>query len=745
MKDMNNDKSKLKIFFNKLDKLTKKSVHLKDEIIELNEDIIHLRNEIEAIKNKGYRDKIIENNQIEIEKGIQNKKVSTNWEKFIGENIISKIGVVITIVGVFIGIRHSIDYELITPLIRIIIGYIFGFLLLSLGVYFLKKYKNYSAVLISGAMAINFFSTYASYSFYNLISQLTCFVILALVTIITVLFSTKYNKQFMAIIGLVGAYVIPFLLSSGEENVAVYFSYMVIINVGILFVAFLKYWKKLYYISFITTWFIYCFWYLSKYQLNEHFHLSLIISLTFFLIFYTISLAYKIVKKEKFSVNDVIFLLGNSFVFYGFGYAMLNESALYKNSLGLFTLFNALLHLIASVLIYKRKLVDKNLFYLISGLVLVFVTIAVPVQLSGNWVTLIWVSEAVLLFWIGRYKNLNYYEKLSYWMMILSFISLVDDWWSEYYGLNMISPENRLTPFYNAIFLTSIIFVIFFGFIYKLSLNKEGITSFFSKNKFFKLMSIVIPCVFIVSLYETFQLEIANYWNQLYQDNQKYELIIQNLKSISVINYSVFFFAILSAVSLMKLKSYSLKMIILSINTIVILFFLILGLSVLNQLNHMEHELVLFANLNAVNLRYSSLALVSLLLFITIKLVCWDIKNNILVKLYDFVLLVTILWILSDELIYWLTILDDMQSDKLGLSILWGIFSLVTIVLGILKNKKHLRLGAFVLFGITLLKLLFYDISHFNNVSKTIVFISLGIFLLIISFTYHKYKHLIRE
>jgi hypothetical protein len=144
MKDMNNNKNKLKIFFNKLDKLTKKSVHLKNEITELNEDIIHLRKEIDAIKGKGDREKIIKNDQIEIEKSIQNVKVSANWERFIGENIISKIGIVITILGVFIGIKYSIDNELITPLMRIVLGYIFGFLLLSVGIGYANKNRTNS-------------------------------------------------------------------------------------------------------------------------------------------------------------------------------------------------------------------------------------------------------------------------------------------------------------------------------------------------------------------------------------------------------------------------------------------------------------------------------------------------------------------------------------------------------------------------------------------------------------------------
>jgi uncharacterized membrane protein len=104
-----------------------------------------------------------------------------------------------------------------------------------------------------------------------------------------------------------------------------------------------------------------------------------------------------------------------------------------------------------------------------------------------------------------------------------------------------------------------------------------------------------------------------------------------------------------------------------------------------------------------------------------------------------------ILWIASSELIHWMDMSGSDQSYKLGLSILWGSYSLLLIILGLWKKKKYLRISAIALFGITLVKLFFYDIASLNTISKTIVFVSLGILLLIISFLYNKYKHIITE
>ena len=78
-------------------------------------------------------------------------------------------------------------------------------------------------------------------------------------------------------------------------------------------------------------------------------------------------LAYKMLKEETYNVSDVILLLANSFLFYGFGYAILNDNVTGSQLLGVFTLCNAIIHFIVSVLFYKKKLGDKNLFYLASA------------------------------------------------------------------------------------------------------------------------------------------------------------------------------------------------------------------------------------------------------------------------------------------------------------------------------------------------------------------------------------------
>ena len=113
--------------------------------------------------------------------------------------------------------------------------------------------------------------------------------------------------------------------------------------------------------------------------------------------------------------------------------------------------------------------------------------------------------------------------------------------------------------------------------------------------------------------------------------------------------------------------------------------------------------------------------------------------------MFKLMLQIVIIMVVSSELLHWMDLADSGQQYKLGLSILWGVYSLLLIVFGIWKNKQYLRIAAIVLFGITLIKLFFYDLTYLNTLSKTIVFVALGILLLVISFLYNKFKVKIEE
>jgi len=688
------------------------------------------------------------------------KKGHVDLEKYIGENLISKIGIAILIIGVAIGAKYSIDNDLISPLVRIILGYIVGLALLGISIKLKKNYTNFSSILVSGAMTIMYFITFAAYSFYALLPLLLAFILMLLLTVATVAVALNYNRQLIAHIGLVGAYSVPFLLSDTKGDISILFSYMAIINCGILFIAFKKYWKPLNVVSFAITWLVFFSWYVSNYQSDEDFLVAAIFLTLFFVIFYLTFLAYKIFKKEDFEILDVLLLLANSFVFYGIGYSVIDTTVNGEAYLGLYTLLNAVLHLLVSLLIYKQKLADKNIFYFVTGLVLVFITLAIPVQLDGNWVTLLWVAEATLLFWIGRTKNAPRYEKIAYVLMLLAFFSIIQDWTQAGYTYDFYESSKAFTPILNIGFLSALIFIALFGYINLLHYSNTYNSPWTARKDIMNLVSYGISGILLIVIYATFSIEISQYFDQLYADSMIntaiddgsytstiYNSDVKKFKIIWLINYLLFFVSALSFINIIKLKNRALGYVTMALNTLALLIFLVLGLFILSELreSYITQELSGYYKIGAshIGIRYISYAFVALVLTACYKYLKQGFLNGSSSLIFDIGLHISILWIVSSELINWLDLSGSSDSYKLGLTILWGVYALALIILGIWKKKKHLRIGAIVLFSVTLVKLFFYDISHLGTLSKTIVFLALGVLLLIVSFLYNKFKDVI--
>ena len=80
----------------------------------------------------------------------ENHSWESNLERFIGENLINKIGIAITVIGVAIGAKYAIDHRLINPVTRIILGYLVGLVLLFFAYRLKKNYKNYRNVIRPG-------------------------------------------------------------------------------------------------------------------------------------------------------------------------------------------------------------------------------------------------------------------------------------------------------------------------------------------------------------------------------------------------------------------------------------------------------------------------------------------------------------------------------------------------------------------------------------------------------------------
>ncbi len=691
-----------------------------------------------------------------------------NFEAFVGGKLITIIGIIILVIGMGIGVKYAIDNDMLGPLARIILAYVAGGILLFIAFRLKEKYKAFSAVLLSGGMASLYFTTFIAYTLYGMFGQVAAFGIMVIFTMFTVFAATIYNLQIIGIIGLVGAYAVPMLLSDGSGKIEIMFSYMVIVNIGILVLSFKKYWQVLNHMAFGFTWLIVLIWFVAKFDYEIHTTLSLVFSFLFFIIFYISNMSYKIMKQEKFGVLDVIRIVSNSFIFFGIGYATLNHDNT-RDYLGAFTVTNALVHFVFSYMVFKNKLLDRKLFYLLIALVLSFITIAVPVQLEGNWVTLFWATEAVLLFSIGRYKAVRFYEWLGYIMILFSICSLMQDWkiindsHNYYYGWCKF-----FTPVVNIYFFTSIFVIASIGVMMFVHNKKTLTEEEYKKFDLYIIIEYAMPITFGILTYLTFSNEIGMYYKAQFENSlikvpskeawaesgaimEIRDYSILKLKDVGLGIYNLVFFIVFSILAIYKLKSPAVRWTAFGINMLMALFFITGGLSVLSDFDYALHEKSEYYMMNTslTYLRYLCFILFGILLFLNYQVLKTDIfKKFTISKFYiGAIIHFFILVVLSNELLHLQTThnyeLDYYGSNavyKLGFTALWGIYSFVLIAVGMFKKNKIMRISAISLFGITLIKLLTFDTWDLSTGYKVIAYMLLGVILLVVAFLYQKFK-----
>jgi len=261
------------------------------------------------------------------------------------------------------------------------------------------------------------------------------------------------------------------------------------------------------------------------------------------------------------------------------------------------------------------------------------------------------------------------------------------------------------------------------------------------ENAFNDYSGVLTGALFTILYFACF-LEINSYWiAQLGISNEipKWMWINSNAPALATFrliwltNYTLLYLIAISWVNIKLYKNKTFAGVNLIINACAIFLFLTFGLYNLS----LSKEFGDFGTQYL--LRYSSIAILGGLLFSTsqyTKQPFAEIKPTIGINIAMHIIF---LCVLTSELFNWMHLMNTQSIYKLGLSLLWSAYGFGLIIYGIWKRAKHLRIMAFIVFGLTIVKLFFYDIAHQSTISKTIVMMSLGAVLLIVSFLYNKY------
>jgi len=650
--------------------------------------------------------------------------LSRDWEKFIGENLMSKIGIAILVLGIGFFVKYAIDKEWVNEYGRVAIGYLSGAILISVAHFLRKNYKTFSSILIGGGFAIFYITTALGFRYYDIFSQSTAFIIAVVTTLLAVFFSLAYDKRELAVLSILGGFVSPLMLSTGEGNYKILFTYILILDLGMLVLAYFKKWNVVTIVSYICTVLLFAAWSVSNFISSEpHYIPAFAYGTAFYFIFFVMTILNNLVENKKFKAFDISILLSNTFLYFGLGLSALGYAFDNKYN-GIFTIALALLNMGFSLFLYKKEKIDKNLIYLLIALVLTFITLAGPIQLHGNYITLFWAAEACILFWFSKKSGIEIAKHVSAVIVFLAFTSLLMDW--EKYDQGYDEPVFPII--FNKICITSIV-VAGALFLKQFLLKGEEGKILGMKINVYK---VGLAITSVIVLYLGLMIEIS------YQSDERLPGVAEMIYPIA---FHLLFCLAMFWISVGKFKPLIKTSYWINFSTIILFIIIAVPLTYL---------IATSSNHSADYLPYSwlqfslFLAIAGSLIVKSKSIIKMQKSRNLLMWFYAFFLTIAI----STQLDYTLVMIDGStgvlkHSHRIGYPILWSLSSFVIMYIGMKIRNKNLRIISISLFGLVLLKLFLYDVWKMDEAGKIIAFIILGVILLIISFLYQKLKKIL--
>lgn len=648
-------------------------------------------------------------------------------ERVFGGNLLAKIGIVTLVLGIGFFVKYAIDQGWINEVARVAIGLAVGGAIIAIAHKLKEKYSVFSSILVGGGISVFYITITLAFREYEIFSQPVAFALLIIVTIFSVVLSLLYNRQELAIFSLVGGVLAPLMVSTGEGNYIVLFSYMLILNTGMLIISLKKNWKIVNIIAYVASLLFFWVWLVVKFE-TEYLGAS-VFAVLFFAQFYTLAIIKHLREGHQMSIfQAVLILINNLSVLLALMY-ILND---YTPDLrGVATLLLAVVNAVIMISLFRQTKVDRNLIYLIIAVVMSFVSLSIPIQLKGHVITMFWAAETVLLLWLWQRSKIQVFYIGFLALSILSLVSYgmdLTDGYTYYFG------GEALSMFSNKMFVTGVVMTLSFGAsLFLLSKEKDDE---FAKHKniavFFRFMFITL--LFIVPYLEiNYQLDMRV--DVEYSDSFRYlvlatyaTLFVSGLslayrKQIGSVGYVFLLIATVLYASVYVLLAIDLRADIFRFETYPASYFLVHFLS-LPAIASIVH--VLAKNIK----ERGALTFLSWILVILSTIILSVELDHIVIMLFGNV----------DN---YYSLLDD--THTFGYPILWGLVAMMLMLWGLKGKEVVLRKISLISFALIVVKFYAYDVWLMSQVGMIVSFVILGVILLVVSFMQQKIKVLVQK
>jgi uncharacterized membrane protein len=318
---------------------------------------------------------------------------------FTGGNTLVRSGIVVLFFGVAFLLRYAAENSHVSIELRLSGVALAAVVFLVLGWRLRKRRAGYAFALQGGAVGILYLTVFAAMRIYSVLPPSLAFSLLVLIGALAAALAVLQDSQAFALLGVTGGFLAPVLAASGQGSHVVLFSYFLVLNAGIVAIAWFKSWRPLNLCGFLFTFAIATAWGVLKYKTAD-FSTTEPFLIAFFFFYLAISVLFALRQPlELRGYVDGTLVFGTPFVAFGLQSAMLHHDsmALAYSALGM----SGVYLLLAFAL---RRLRDPKQAVLIESFLalgVIFLTLAIPLALGNRMNSAAWSLEGAGLIFIG--------------------------------------------------------------------------------------------------------------------------------------------------------------------------------------------------------------------------------------------------------------------------------------------------------------------------------------------------------
>ena len=316
-------------------------------------------------------------------------------------NVPVKLGVIVSFFGVAFLLRYAVDlgYIVISIEARYLAVTAAAGALLAIGWRLRERLPVYALSLQGGGIGMLYLTIFAAFRLHQVVPAPFAFVLLLALTAFTGVLAVLQNSMVLAILGTVGGFLAPVLVSTGAGNHVALFSYYLLLNAAILGIAWYRAWRILNVLGFVFTFGVGTLWGYEYYR-PELFASTEPFLLAFFLFYQAIAILFAFRQPPNLrGIVDGTLVFGTPVIAFALQSRLVENT---EHGLAISAISLAVFYTLIASWLHSNQ--GKQMRLLIESFIalgVAFATIAIPLALDDRWTAAAWSLEGAALIWIS--------------------------------------------------------------------------------------------------------------------------------------------------------------------------------------------------------------------------------------------------------------------------------------------------------------------------------------------------------